>query len=122
VAQGSNDQVPLLRRVRFLLRQYVLIFVVRLRRALGVAAQNLQRDELGELRQETRAMGSASVESVSHVGAELREINDRLLKLESDIEALRRLLGERTGAAGEALGETAKGERGEASAQSLTAD
>jgi HAMP domain-containing protein len=115
VTPGSSDPGPLHRRIRFLIRQFVLIFVVRVRRALGVAAQVLQQDELGELRKETRALGSASVESVSHVGAELREINDRLTSLEGDVEAMRRLLEERTSESGSGQAQ-AQGERGEASA------
>jgi hypothetical protein len=122
VAHGSNDQPSLQLRIRFLVRQYLLIFIVRMRRVFGVAAQNLQRDELGELRKETRALGSASVESVSHVGAELREINERLSKLEGDIETLHRVLGERAKDASETAGVEAQDKRGEASAQSLTAD
>jgi DNA repair exonuclease SbcCD ATPase subunit len=122
VEPGKRDQVPVLRRIRFLVRRFVLIFASRMRRAFGVAAQNLQRDELGELRKETRALGSASVESVSHMGAELREINERLSKLESDIEALRGMLGERTAGATEAEGELTREHPGEASPESLTAD
>jgi hypothetical protein len=113
---GSIEPVPLHRRVRFHLRRLVFLALNRLRRRLGVFAQVLQRDELGELRYETRALGSASAESVSHVGAELREINDRLSKLERELASLGRLLERR------AADDTAQEERGEASAQSLSAD
>ena len=83
---------------------------------MGVFAQVLQRDELGELRHETRALGSASAESVSHVGAELREINERLSKLERDLASLGRLIEEQAAKA------EAQEDRGEASPQSLSAD
>jgi hypothetical protein len=75
-------------KARFYLRRFVLMALSRIRRLLGVAAQSLQRDELGELRYETRALGSASAESVAHVGAELREINERLSRLERDVARL----------------------------------
>jgi hypothetical protein len=60
----------------------------RLKQMLGLAAQAAQRDQLRELTDETRTLGSASAESISHVGAELREINARLAKLESEIERI----------------------------------
>jgi hypothetical protein len=55
---------------------------------LGMAAQAAQRDQLRELTDETRVLGSASAESINHVGAELREINERLSKLEREIERI----------------------------------
>jgi hypothetical protein len=75
---------------RFLLVIRGLIWEVlrRLRHAVGVLLQSAQRDEIQALREETHMLGSASVESVAHVGAELREINERVQKLERDIERL----------------------------------
>jgi DNA repair exonuclease SbcCD ATPase subunit len=55
---------------------------------LGLAAQAAQRDQLRELTEEARVLGSASAESINHVGAELREINERLAKLEREIERI----------------------------------
>jgi hypothetical protein len=111
---SSTERVPLHRRVRFHLRRLLFLGLNRLRRRLGVFAQVLQRDELGELRYETRALGSASAESVSHVGAELREINERLSKLERELASLGRLIEKQAAEARE--------DRGEASARSLSAD
>jgi uncharacterized small protein (DUF1192 family) len=59
-----------------------------LKRVLGVAVQRVQRDQLRELTDEARVLGSASAESINHVGAELREINERLAKLEREIERI----------------------------------
>ena len=59
-----------------------------LKRVLGLAAQRVQHDQLRELTDETRVLGSASAESINHVGAELREINERLAKLEREIERI----------------------------------
>ncbi len=61
----------------------------RAKQLLGLAAQTVQRDQLRELSDETRTLGSASAEAIDHVGAELQEINERLARLESEIERLR---------------------------------
>jgi hypothetical protein len=60
----------------------------RFKQLLGIAAQTVQRDQLRELTDEARTLGSASAESINHVGAELREINARLAKLEREIERI----------------------------------
>jgi hypothetical protein len=60
----------------------------RVKQVLGIVAQGVQRDQLRELTDETRTLGSASAESIDHVGAELREINERLAKLEREIERI----------------------------------
>ena len=59
-----------------------------LKRMLGLAVQRVQHDQIRELTDETRVLGSASAESINHVGAELREINDRLAKLEGEIQRI----------------------------------
>lgn len=59
-----------------------------LKRMLGLAAQRVQHDQLRELTDETRVLGSASAESINHVGAELREINERLANLECEIDRI----------------------------------
>jgi hypothetical protein len=45
---------------------------------LGLPVQWVQRDQLRALIHEIRILGSASTESINQVGAELREINERL--------------------------------------------
>lgn len=82
---------------------------------LGMLAQSVQRDELRELTNEARILGSASAESINHVGAELHELNERLAKLERDVERIGDLLEER-GAREPVL------ERSEAPARSLSTD
>jgi hypothetical protein len=89
----------------------------RLRQMLGLAAQAAQRDQLRELTEEARVLGSASAESINHVGAELREINERLAKLEREIERIGNRL--ESNGAGDSLLE----ERSEAArARSLSTD
>ena len=87
---------------------------MRFKQLLGRAAQSVQRDQLRELTDEARVLGSASAESINHVGAELREINARLAKLEREIE----LIGDRLEANGAV--EPVLEKRGEEPAQSLS--
>lgn len=86
----------------------------RFKRLLGLAAQTVQRDQLRELTDEARVLGSASAESINHVGAELREINARLGKLEREIERI----GNRLEANGSV--DPVLEKRGEEPAQSLS--
>jgi hypothetical protein len=88
------------RRLLSLLGRALRYLMFRIRTTLGLLAQTLQRDELNELRIDARALGSAASESISHVGAELREINERLAALERDVEQIGRLL-EQQGAGNE---------------------
>jgi hypothetical protein len=68
--------------------------LLRVKPAIVRIVQLVQRDELQELSRETQRLGSASAESVTHVGIELRSIDERLRRLEEDVSALRRLLEE----------------------------
>lgn len=88
----------------------------RAKQMLGIVSQAAQRDQLRELTEEARTLGSASAESISHVGAELREINARLARLESEIERIAGRL-DANGAGDPLLGKT-----GEASTQSPSTD
>jgi hypothetical protein len=75
------------------LRELLLRLLTRLRRLLGVAAQAIaQRDQLQALNEETRRLGTASVESATYVAAELRAIAERLSRLEQEMAELHRLL------------------------------
>jgi hypothetical protein len=80
------------RRLLSLLGRAFRHLLFRIRTTLGVLAQSVQRDELHELRIDAQALGSAASESISHVGAELREINERLAALERDVERIARAL------------------------------
>jgi hypothetical protein len=70
----------------------------RIRRTLGAFLQFWQRDQLEELSEQTHRLGSASVESVTYVGKELRAMDERLSRIEGELEALRRLLEKRDSA------------------------
>jgi hypothetical protein len=88
----------------------------RVKRLVSLTAQVAQRDEIRELTNEARVLGSASAESIDHVGAELREINGRLSKLEADVERIGRLLEER------ARNDLGPERHGETAAGSLTSE
>jgi hypothetical protein len=89
------NSVSLPMRVLSFLQRAIAHVLFRVKRTLGLLAQSVQQDELRELKDEARVLGSASAESITHVGAELREINARLAKLERDIERVGQLLDER---------------------------
>jgi hypothetical protein len=106
---------PPIRALVFLKRAFGQV-LFRVKRMLGLVAQSVQRDELRELTNEARVLGSASAESINHVGAELREINERLAKLEHDLERIAHRL-EDNGA-----GDSVLEKHSETPAQSLTTD
>ena len=91
-------------------------FLFRVKQMLGLLAQSVQRDQLRELTDEARTLGSASAESINHVGAELREINERLAKLELEIERIASRLE------GNGAGERVLQEHGEAPTESISTD
>jgi uncharacterized protein YicC (UPF0701 family) len=70
-------------------------FFARLRRLIGNLIKFAQRDQLEELGDQTRRLGSATVESVAFVSGELRSVEERLSRIEEELASLRRLLEER---------------------------
>jgi hypothetical protein len=110
----DSPSLPL--RVLSALNRALHHLLFRLRQLLGIAAQTVQRDQLRELTDETRVLGSASAESINHVGAELREINERLAKLEREIERIGNRLE------GNGAGEPMLDKRSEEPARSLSSD
>jgi hypothetical protein len=75
-----------------------LVYLLRpFRRVLGRMLQVVEKDELRSLRHETARLSSASVESVTYLGAEMRNLDERLAKLEQEIGELRRLISEQGG-------------------------
>ena len=65
---------------------------------LGGIFQLVFRDQLGDISRQTERLGSASVESVTYLGSEVRSLDQRLAAIEEELAALRALLerGERT--------------------------
>ena len=72
-----------------------------LRRALSTINQVVFRDRLRDIDRQTERLGSASVEAVTHLGGEVRALDQRLAAIERELAALRELIerGERSSAA-----------------------
>ena len=62
------------------------------RRVLGSIFQLVFRDQLGNISRQTERLGSASVESVTYLGSEVRSLDQRLEAIEKELAALRALL------------------------------
>lgn len=73
----------------------VSTFFARLRRLIGNLLKFAQRDQLEELGDQTRRLGSATVESVTFVSGELRALDERLSRIEEELASLRLLLENR---------------------------
>jgi transposase len=80
------------------LRGAIRYLIGGIRQVLAGFLAVVQRQELLELTRETRRLGSASAESVTHVGGQLRALDARLTRLEEDMAAVRKLLEDREGA------------------------
>jgi len=70
-----------------------------LRRMLGTINQVVFRDRLRDIDQQTERLGSASVEAVTHLGGEVRALDQRLAAIERELAALHELLERREGSA-----------------------
>jgi hypothetical protein len=92
VDTGSSDKGPALA-----LRRAVVAVLTAVRRVLGSVYQLVFRDRLRAIDQQTERLGSASVEAVTHLGSEVRALDQRLAAIERELAALRELLerGER---------------------------
>jgi hypothetical protein len=73
----------------------VSTFFSGLRRLIGNLLKFAQRDQLEELGDQTRRLGSATVESVTFVSGELRTLDERLSRIEEELASLRRLMVEK---------------------------
>jgi hypothetical protein len=63
-----------------------------IRRVAGTFVQFAQRDQLYELKEQTRRLGSASVEASVYTHGELKAIEERLAAIERELAALRRAI------------------------------
>ena len=89
-------------RVTLALRRGVVAILGALRRVLASIFQVVFNDRLRDISQKTDRLGSASVESVTHLGSEVRGLDQRLAKIERDLAALRELLERRERSVGSA--------------------
>jgi hypothetical protein len=63
-----------------------------IRRVAGTFVQFAQRDQLYELKEQTRRLGSASVEASVYTHGELKALEERLAGIERELAALRRAI------------------------------
>ncbi len=84
---GSSDK-----RAVFVLQRALVSVLSAVRRVLGSIYQVVFRDRLGDIDRQTERLGSASVEAVTHLGSEVRALDQRLAAIERELAALRELL------------------------------
>ena len=84
---GSSDKRPV-----FVLQRALVSVLSAIRRVLGSVYQVVFRDRLGDIDRQTERLGSASVEAVTHLGSEVRALDQRLAAIERELAALRELL------------------------------
>jgi hypothetical protein len=87
VETSSQDK-----RVTLALRRGFAAILGALRRVLASIFQIVFNDRLRDISQKTDRLGSASVESVTYLGSEVRALDQRLAKIERELAALRELL------------------------------
>lgn len=95
VDTGSSDK-----RAALVLQRALVSVLSAMRRVLGSIYQVVFRDRLRDIDRQTERLGSASVEAVTHLGSEVRALDQRLAAIERELAALRELLerGERSSA------------------------
>jgi predicted nuclease with TOPRIM domain len=81
------------------LQRAVVGLLSTLRRMLSTINQVVFRDRLRDIDQQTERLGSASVEAVTHLGGEVRALDQRLAAIERELAALRELLERQEGSA-----------------------
>jgi hypothetical protein len=96
-----TEPVTPAQRATLNVRRLLSILLARIRRVLGMLLQLAERDQLRMLTHETRRLSSASVESVTFLGGELKTLEERLAQLEEELAAIRKLLEEREAASDE---------------------
>jgi hypothetical protein len=84
-------------RLTLALRRGLAAILGAVRRVLASIFQIVFHDRLRDISQKTDRLGSASVESVTYLGSEVRLLDQRLAKIERDLAALRDLLEGREG-------------------------
>jgi hypothetical protein len=83
------------------LQRAIVGLLTGIRRILGSVYQIVFRDRLRDIDQQTERLGSASVEAVTHLGSEVRALDQRLAAIERELAALRELMERRERSADE---------------------
>ena len=74
------------------LRRAIAAIFAAVRRVLASIFQVVFNDRLRDISQKTDRLGSASVESVTYLGGEVRALEARLARIERELAGLRELL------------------------------
>ena len=82
-------------RITLALRRFVVAILGALRRVLASIFQVVFKDRLRDISEKTDRLGSASVESVTYLGGEVRALDARLARIERELATLRELLESR---------------------------
>jgi hypothetical protein len=90
------DTLPPLKRAALALKRAVGGLLSSLRRVAGSMYQIVFHDQLRDIKNQTQRLGSASVESATYLGSEVRALDQRLEAIERELVELRALL-ERNG-------------------------
>jgi hypothetical protein len=85
----------------------LVVLLTWIRRVLGSVYQVVFRDQLSAINRQTERLGAASVESVTHLGSEVRALGSRLDAIERELVALRVALERREGESADAAEEVA---------------
>lgn len=86
------DTISPEKRAILAIKRLLSILVSRLRRLAGSGLQLVLHDQLGDISRQTQRLGSASVESVTYLGSELRALDQRLSRIEDELAKLREVL------------------------------
>jgi hypothetical protein len=74
------------------IKRNIAMLLSGVRRVLGSVFQVVFKDQLGNISRQTERLGSASVESVTYLGSEVRALDQRLAAIEQELAALRAIL------------------------------
>lgn len=86
------DTPPADKRPTLALQRALVTLLSWVRRVLGSVYQIVFRDQLGSINRQTERLGSAAVESATHLGTEVRALGQRLDAIERELGALRELI------------------------------
>jgi hypothetical protein len=86
------DTGPSDKQQGFALQRALVSVLSWVRRVLGSVYQLIFADRLRHIDEQTERLGSASVESMTHLGSEVRALDARLAAIERELAALRELI------------------------------
>jgi hypothetical protein len=94
---AAVDTSPPHKRVALALQRGFAAILGAVRRILGSAFQIVFHDQLRDIKGQTQRLGSASVESATYLGSEVRALDQRLEAIERELAELRALLERNAG-------------------------